>query len=1168
MVRVDELSVGVLTSLLLIIPLLNLLFYRWRLLLFFNGILMLIIITTFTAADSLLNTVLMTLTLIFSALISWQAARRMLKFAQETKESKQLLADIFNFSLDGIFIAESRDDSVDHPQDFILKEVNASLLAIFNVNAAALLGKTIAQLKELIPLDDLLDQFSTAFKNKKTLRCEKHFATLGKYLKIVFYPLSTKGYAVIFEDISIEKKQQQKLAASELYNRSILELIPDTIIVLNREGEYRDIIASDQTKLLAKKETVIGTNISAYFSSWQAQQIIEKINNSLEGQVLEKIEYQLPLAEGMRFFEARITPLNQNEVMCLIRDITENKRAQKALEANEQKYRALVDQSVEMIFLHNLAGDILEVNEKAIAESGYTKEQLLNMKVFDLLVDHNEADIIKRWHSWSVTDQPHLIYTNHVNADQSLMAVEVKTRKISYNDQPFIMAVVRDISEEKKARDALMARETRYRSLIANIPGAVFRCKNDENWTMEFLSDEIKNITGYDADAIKNNQELSYNDIIHPQDRANVYQAVAIGLEEKRKYQLKYRIINNEGAERWITENAQGVFDEKGTLLYITGVIFDTTKAKEDEQQLLLRSLALDQIKDHVIITDLEGRINYVNQAEAKMMGLSKAEIIGQTNEIFGDDEHGPSQKEIATATLLKGFWRGEIVNYATDGQKHIMDCRIQKVYNNKNEAIALCGIATNITERKKAEEELRAYAEERALLLDNIDTQIWYLTDPATYGAINRAHAEFFGQTPSKMAGKKIQQFHISAQQAKAFIKKNQEVFDHKVKTKSEEWFTNNKGQQILLMVSRIPKLAQKQVEYVVCYAEDITERKKAEEHIRYLGFHDALTGLFNRAYLEEEIKRLDTKRQLPISIIMADLNGLKITNDTYGHAQGDEMLKLAGKLIKKSCRREEIIARWGGDEFVILLPKTNVEQSLTICKRINEYSKNADINGIPISISLGAATKFSAQETIAQTLKHAEDNMYKNKLTESRSIKNSVLQTLLTTLAAKSSETESHTKQMQSIAQQLGVKLGLEDSELQKLNLLITLHDIGKINISEEILKSTQPLTEAEWKIMKRHPEIGFRIARATEDFAHVAEEILAHHENWDGTGYPQGLKGENIPLLSRITAIADAYEVMKNGRPYKKPMSKTAIVAEFKKWAGTQFDPALVQEFLKII
>ena len=353
--------------------------------------------------------------------------------------------------------------------------------------------------------------------------------------------------------------------------------------------------------------------------------------------------------------------------------------------------------------------------------------------------------------------------------------------------------------------------------------------------------------------------------------------------------------------------------------------------------------------------------------------------------------------------------------------------------------------------------------------------------------------------------------------------------------------------------------------VSYFADLAWTIAEHKRAEEKIRYISFHDVLTGLYNRAFFEEEMQRLETGRQLPISILMADLNGLKLVNDTYGHEAGDEMLKTVAGIIKKSCREEDIVARWGGDEFVILLPQTSEEKAGQIGKRIRSKCNSAYVGDVPVSLALGVATKEKQSDLLTDVLNKAEDIMYKQKLAESRSVRSTVLNTLLKTLEAKSFETGEHVCRMQMLAWDFGEKLKLPESEMNRLSLLVTLHDIGKINIPEEILTKKEPLTEEEWEIVKKHPETGFRIARSTEEFAHVAEDILAHHERWDGTGYPQGLKGEEIPFLARITSIVDAYEVMTNGRPYREKMSPEEAVAEIKRCSGTQFDPQLVELFL---
>jgi len=347
--------------------------------------------------------------------------------------------------------------------------------------------------------------------------------------------------------------------------------------------------------------------------------------------------------------------------------------------------------------------------------------------------------------------------------------------------------------------------------------------------------------------------------------------------------------------------------------------------------------------------------------------------------------------------------------------------------------------------------------------------------------------------------------------------------------------------------------------------FCRDITERRQSEEKIRYLGFHDKLTGLYNRAFLEEEIKRVDTARQLPISIIMGDLNNLKLINDTYGHQSGDQLIKEAAEIFKESCRDEDIIARWGGDEFVVLLPQTAAVESEKIIKRINS-SLEKEEGELQVSISLGTAVKNDPEDELMVVLSRAEDRMYKNKIASRKSARSSVLSAFLTSLKEKSSETEEHVHRMSSLAENFAKVLGLSNLEQDRLYLLTQMHDIGKIAVPEEVLNKTDKLNAEEWEIIKKHTETGFRITSNIEDFAHISSEILHHHERWDGTGYPEGLSGRDIPLLSRVLTIVDSYDVMNSGRPYKGAMTEAEALTELQSCAGSQFDPELVEKFIE--
>ncbi|WP_319371552.1 diguanylate cyclase domain-containing protein [uncultured Ilyobacter sp.] len=383
----------------------------------------------------------------------------------------------------------------------------------------------------------------------------------------------------------------------------------------------------------------------------------------------------------------------------------------------------------------------------------------------------------------------------------------------------------------------------------------------------------------------------------------------------------------------------------------------------------------------------------------------------------------------------------------------------------------------------------------------------------------------------------------------------------------KSEIVFLNGKKEKIYIELSSGCIEYRGQEAYLVMF-RDITERKQSEEKIRYLSFHDALTGLYNRAYFEEEMQRLDTKRQLPISIIMGDVNGLKLSNDAFGHYTGDELLKAAAECIKKSCRKEDIISRWGGDEFVILLPTVTEKNVQRVCERILDECEKYDKLPFKISISLGEATKVDESQDLRDVLKAAEDKMYKNKLMSGKSIRNSIITSLKTTLYENSFETEEHSGRMVQLCKDFGELLGLPKSKIEELVVLAALHDIGKVAISDEILSKPGKLTSEEMEQVKKHCEIGYRIAKSCPEISHVAEGILSHHERWDGNGYPHKLKGEKIPYESRIISIIDSYDVMISDRPYKNRMNQEDAIKELKRCAGAQFDAYLVDKFIFLL
>jgi len=353
-----------------------------------------------------------------------------------------------------------------------------------------------------------------------------------------------------------------------------------------------------------------------------------------------------------------------------------------------------------------------------------------------------------------------------------------------------------------------------------------------------------------------------------------------------------------------------------------------------------------------------------------------------------------------------------------------------------------------------------------------------------------------------------------------------------------------------------------------VVLVFRDVTQRRQQLEQIEYLSFHDPLTGLYNRRFFNEEIRRLDTQRNLPLTVVMGDVNGLKLTNDIFGHASGDQLLERVGDVLRRCCRADDIIARWGGDEYVLLMPKTEPAEAEKLIARIKlEFSKEK-VKSIKGSISMGLACKDSPETDVATILSKAEEVMYNAKVLERDEVRKSTVGEILATLFSNSVREREHSESVSELAQTIGRALNLPEGEIRKLRDAGYLHDIGKIILDSKLLNINHHLSDYEWSEIKRHPIVGFRILNAFDDTVDLAEPVLAHQERWDGSGYPRGIKGNEIPLLARIIAVAEGYDRMIHDSANTRAMSREAAIRTLRENAGTQFDPKIVEVFTQAL
>lgn len=619
------------------------------------------------------------------------------------------------------------------------------------------------------------------------------------------------------------------------------------------------------------------------------------------------------------------------------------------------------------------------------------------------------------------------------------------------------------------------------------------------------------------------------------------------------------------------------------TLLACMVTVIIRTKQKEYETALFLEKeelrITFASMGDGIISVDLRGNVIKMNPMAEKLTGWSFASAQGKPySEIFRIRMQGEAGRQPdPVAEVFSGdrifVTDREMILTAKGGRECIIADSAAPVKNNKGTTVGAVLIFRDVTQQKKSQEQLKISESrlKRAQAIAHVGN--WELDIASGQMWASEEALSIYGM-PMNMP-------FLSLEEAQAMVypscrptldKALEELIRHNVPYNVMFQITraNDSRMRYVHSIAVLEKDAKGNPQKVQGSLQDITEQKLKEEKILYLSHHDSLTGLYNRTFFENELNRLDSPEYLPLSYIIGDVNGLKLVNDTLGHAEGDRLLTGIAGLLTLCCRQGDALARIGGDEFCILLPNTPLETAQEVCKSIYQacadYAEKNNKESFFQSISLGCAAKNEMAETMAVVAKTAEEVMYRRKMLQRKSVHSSIISSIKTTMYEKNHETEEHAERLIELSRALGEAISLPEEKQNELELLSALHDIGKMSIGDHVLNKSGQLTEEEWFEIRKHPEVGYRIAEATPELLPIAEYILCHHERWDGTGYPQGLEEEQIPLLSRIISIVDAYDAMTQDRPYRLALSKEEAIEEILENAGGQFDPILARIFIE--
>ncbi len=712
------------------------------------------------------------------------------------------------------------------------------------------------------------------------------------------------------------------------------------------------------------------------------------------------------------------------------------------------------------------------------------------------------------------------------------------------------------------------------------------------NFAGKFLlvSDEWSRVFGYEKITLLDSNIMDY---LHDHDREVTKTSLALLHQEGVSHKFINRFRHLDGSYRTL---AWQVYVSKG-LMY--GTAKDTTKRSQNEEvkqsELEIMNLFFEQALTGLCMflldapvdwdqaSDKKSMVDYImqhqrivrtNDAFLKMYKTTKEQILKMTVAEFF--KHDPSAARKLWRNLLdSGRVRMESEARRLDGSLLWVMGDYSTLYDSKGRITGHFGMQLDISERKKSEIAL-AHSEQRyRLITEHASDVIWvYDVKKKCFNYISHSVFNFMGYMPDDI---------ISLSYSELIHPEDCEKVRKTLRTMIKEFRRNPELKRDWKFQARHIKRdksiawADSSINFrfgdtenieVIGVSRDVTEHKLYEEQILHLSYRDQLTGLYNRRYFtRQQSTRFATENVLPLSLVVCDVNGLKLTNDVFGHHAGDELLKACADCLRVVKESDDMIARVGGDEFVMVFPSTSQEEVQTKIKAVQHKISLCKIGKTKLSVSFGFATMDSLHKPFTNLYEEAEDVMYRRKLLESSSYKQEVISLLADRLHEKGEFERSHSEHVATLAYAVGEAMGLPPDDLKELRLGGLLHDIGKIGIEGELLQRQGPLSTHEWAQMRRHPEVGFHILRSVQNFGRIADWILMHHERPDGKGYPQGLKDSSIPLQAKIISVADAFDSMTNISGYHVPLDTDSALKELLLHAGTQFDRAVVQVFLEL-
>ncbi len=824
-------------------------------------------------------------------------------------------------------------------------------------------------------------------------------------------------------------------------------------------------------------------------------------------------------------------------------------------------------------------------------------------------------------------------------------------------------------------------------SLVDHFPGMAYRCLYDANWTMKFVSEGTKELTGYECGALLDNTVVGFKEVIHPLDRARVRKAWDKAVESEQAVDIEYRIITKNRELLWVRETGRAVYDSEKHAAYLEGYIEDISKMRQaiiaQETERAKYENLIENDPDPVYI-DKDGRIVYANPACVRFFKAeSPTDLIGVEVVDLITDEYIPVYKK-RIEKITRDMTPNPHLQYAfktLDGSIAYADVSSAPFTDEGDLYIHVYMVDLSAT--IEAKQRLKKIQKRTRDLVINMTEGIGVFSgddgfQDRTLVFCNRSFRTHFDMRKNRIIGHPLKRFmsdrdnawfdHIKkdldeTKQTNFDINRDDELFlsvkmfynrEHELVLMSRDvtaikqtekdmqrkkdmlekvfeatdiavWRWNLKKKTVTINarwltmlgysfegettvdydrwqnlvhpddLSYVLKNLQKHINgdtgvyqceyrmrhkdggYVwvfdkgrVCehdqdgnplvlsgIHQDVTERINKEKSLSEVSRRDHLTDLYNRRAFDEYL--LKQNKHSPVTLVMADINNLKLTNDAFGHDYGDRLLKKVSDILKEHLAASHFIARIGGDEFVFIMPDTNEKKAKRFLRKITKAIAGIKTKGVRVSLALGLSTSTDQNISIEAMYKEAERRMYEEKINYYRN--HDVVDEMVNQFFEMYPDEKRFVDRLCQYAKIIGSRLGLNEQKTDKLNRVCKYHHIGKYGIDEVMLQKNNPLSPGDDNAGRSHPQIAYRILVSSKKHQDLADIIMHQNERWDGKGYPNGLKEKDIPKLSRILAIAKACSRFDIDTAEDKPRITPVIVEHLKKDRGKAFDPAMV-------